>query len=78
MLEQKGITAKKGTLIDTTIVNAPIQRNKRDENEIIKKGEVPEEWKEKSAKIAQKDVDARWGSKHGTPTFTTVKYTAAF
>ena len=69
MLEQKGFTAKKGTLIDATIVNAPIQRNKRDENEIIKKGEVPEEWKEKSAKIAQKDVDARWGSKHGTPTF---------
>ncbi len=39
-----------------------LYRGISDENEIIKKGEVPEEWKEKSAKIAQKDVDARWGS----------------
>jgi hypothetical protein len=33
----------------------------------IKEGRVPEDWKEKPAKLAQKDRDARW----------TIKYTTA-
>jgi hypothetical protein len=32
----------------------------RDENATVKKGEVPEDWADKPAKLAQKDVDARW------------------
>lgn len=69
MLEEKGLFAKGGSIIDATVVNVPVQRNKGYENEIIKDNKVPEEWKSQPAKLAQKDVDARWGSKHGTYTF---------
>lgn len=69
MLEEKGLFARGGSIVDATIVNVPVQRNKADENETIKKGKEPEEWKERPAKSAQKDVDARWGCKHGTYTF---------
>lgn len=69
MLSGKGYSARKGTIIDATIVNAPVQRNTREENRQVKRGEVPEEWKENPSKLAQKDTDARWGNKHGTYTF---------
>lgn len=69
MLAKEGLRAAQGTLIDATIVNAPVQRNRREENERIKKGGIPEEWKGDLPKLRQKDTDARWGSKHGTPTY---------
>lgn len=37
----------------------PKQRNSKEENEQIKKGETPEEWKEQPHKLSQKDVEAR-------------------
>ena len=40
-LEAKGYIARGGQIIDATIVNAPKQRNSRDENEAIKSGETP-------------------------------------
>jgi hypothetical protein len=45
MLEERGIITHKGTIVDATFVDAPRQRNSRDENEKIKNGEIPEEWK---------------------------------
>ena len=50
---------------ENTFVDAPRQRNSRDENKKIKSGEVPEEWKkpENKPKIRQKDTDARWAKK---------------
>ena len=44
-------------------VDAPCQRNSRENNEKIKNGEIPEEWKKNPHKMAQKDVDARWTKK---------------
>ena len=44
---------------------APRNRNTREENKAIKDGEVPEDWADKPAKRAQKDVEARWTKKHG-------------
>lgn len=41
----------------------------REENRLVKRGEVPEEWKGNPSKLAQKDTDARRGNKHGTYTF---------
>ena len=41
------------------------QRNTRDENESIRKGGVPGEWKENPSRGAQKDTDARWTKKRG-------------
>lgn len=64
-LECKGIITHKGSLVDAPFVDAPRQRNTRDENKIIKAGGVPEEWEkpENAAMLAQKDTDARWTKK---------------
>lgn len=62
-LQRAGFLARGGQIIDASIVNAPIQRNTREENAAIKQGQVPEDWS--AAKRAQKDVEARWTKKHG-------------
>lgn len=59
----KGLIMNNGSLVDACIVNAPIQRNKKDENASIKKGETPSDWSEN--KKSQKDVDAAWTKKRG-------------
>ena len=43
----------------------PKQRNTREENESIRKGEVPGEWKQNPSREAQKDTEARWTKKRG-------------
>ena len=65
MLESEGLITHKGTIIDATFVDAPRQRNSRDDNKTIKSGNIPEEWKkpENAAKLAQKDTDAKWTKK---------------
>jgi len=63
-LESKGIVTHTGTIVDATFVDAPRQRNSRDENEQVKNGETPEKWKENPHKLAQKDTDARWTKKN--------------
>ena len=63
LLEERGIITHKGTIVDATFVDAPRQRNSRDENEKIKNGEIPEEWEKNPHKMAQKDIDARWTKK---------------
>jgi len=63
-LADRGYAAKRGQIIDASIVSAPKQRNSREENSMIKEGNTPQEWHE--AKKRQKDVDARWTKKNGT------------
>lgn len=65
-LEQKGLITREGTIVDATFVEVPKQRNHREENQAIKAGQVPEEWRkpENSHKLAQKDTDARWTKKN--------------
>lgn len=63
ILEAKGIITHTGTIIDATFVDAPRQRNSREENEKIKNGETPEKWEENSHRLCQKDTDARWTKK---------------
>ena len=63
MLEEQGIITHKGTIVDATFVDAPRQRNSRDENEQVKDGKIPEEWRNEPHKLAQKDTDARWTKK---------------
>lgn len=64
---RSGFSAKKGQIIDASIVSVPKQRNSRDENEKIKGGEIPEDWSED--KKRQKDTDARWTKKNGKSYF---------
>lgn len=62
-LDERGFAAKKGTLIDAQITEAPRQRNTRDENAKIKAGERPASFDETPHKGRQKDTDARWTQK---------------
>jgi IS5 family transposase len=64
-LKGQGYQAMGGQIIDASIIAVPIQRNRRDENEQIKRGETPEAWADEPAKRRQKDTDARWTKKHG-------------
>ena len=66
-LRLQGFLAMSGQIVDATIVAAPKQRNTIAEKQAIREGRIPDGWKDKPAKLAQKDRDARW----------TVKYTKA-
>ncbi|MCX7380946.1 MAG: IS5 family transposase [Alphaproteobacteria bacterium] len=68
-LREHGFLAMGGQIIDATIVAAPRQRNSRDDNDSIKKGETPADWDNHPAKRRQKDVEARWTKKHGRTYF---------
>ena len=69
ILRESGYEAKGGQIIDATLVPVPIQRNRKEENEKIKKGEIPDEWPNKPKKLAQKDTTARWTQKNGKSYF---------
>jgi len=45
-LAKQNLIGKEGTIIDATIVEAPIQHNSKEENEQIKQGQIPEQWQE--------------------------------
>ena len=64
-LEEKGLMASGGQIIDASIIPVPRQRNDRAENDAIKAGKTPEEWQKEPAKLRQKDVNARWTMKNG-------------
>lgn len=63
-LSKSGYLAMGGQIVDATIIQAPKQHNNDAEKEAIKQGEIPEDWKEKPAKLAQKDRDAHWTVKY--------------
>lgn len=62
-LRENGFSAKKGQIVDASIISAPKQRNSREEKKIIKKGETPDDWSDN--KKRQKYTDARWTKKNG-------------
>ena len=64
-LNKKGVILHKGKMIDASIVEVPIQRNSRDENQQLKQGQIPSDWKDNVAKLNQKDVDAKWTTQKG-------------
>ena len=61
-LDRDGVIVHKGKLVDASIVEVPIQRNNREENEELKEGNIPEEWNEN--KVRQKDTEAQWTRKN--------------
>ena len=65
ILDSAGVFANEGKMVDASFVEAPRQRNNREENKHIKQtGTAPEHWKETPHKLCQKDVDARWTKKN--------------
>lgn len=59
-LRANGYIAMSGQIVDASLIAAPKQRNTDDEKKAIKEGRVPDGWKDKPAKLRQKDRDARW------------------
>ena len=73
-LMSHGVIAKEGSMIDASFVDVPRQRNSREENACIKKGEIPASFEKedkngRKSKLAQKDTDARWMTKSGERQF---------
>ena len=68
---KQNLIGKEGTIIDATIVEAPIQHNGKEENEQIKQEEIPQGWQgeKHKAKLCQKDRDARWTKKQSRSYF---------
>jgi transposase, IS5 family len=56
--------AKEGVMIDASFAEVPKQRNSREDNALIKAGEVPPSIAEKPKVRAHKDLDARWTKKN--------------
>ena len=73
MMEEIGVITRTGSLVDASFVDAPRQRNNREDNKTIKEGEIPEEWKagtpKANHKMSQKDTDARWTKKNNETHF---------
>jgi transposase, IS5 family len=63
-LQNKGLIANEGRIIDASFVEVPRQRNKREDNLQIKQGQTPQDWLDKPNKLEQKDLDARWTKKN--------------
>jgi IS5 family transposase len=74
-LADLGVELKSGQMIDAAFVPVPIQRNGREDNAPIKADAVPIEWGKTPAKLAQKDIDARW-TKKGGKTITAIRITS--
>lgn len=66
-LIDEGVIAHSGQIVDATFVKCPKQRNSREDNQKIKKGEKIEGWNK--TKQSQKDVDATWARKGGVHYF---------
>jgi len=65
ILDEAGVFANEGKMVDASFVEVPRQRNTREENKHIKDtGIAPEEWKVNPYKLVQKDIDARWTKKN--------------
>ena len=62
-IEEANLITRAGSIVDATFIEAPKQRNTREENKNIKENEIPKEWKENPHKLCQKDTDARWTKK---------------
>lgn len=59
-IREAGYIPMSGQIVDASLVSAPRQRNTATEKAEIKAGRVPPGWKDKPAKLRQKDRDARW------------------
>lgn len=64
-LTKRGVVLNKGKMVDASIVEVPIQRNSRDENQQLNEGVVPQDWKDQENKLRQKDIDAKWVTHNG-------------
>ena len=62
-LDSKGLSFREGKIIDASFIEAPRNRNTREENRKIKQGQGGSLWKDNPHKKSHKDIDARWTKK---------------
>ena len=63
-MQDKGVITRIGSIVDASFVDAPKQRNTKEENKAIKEGNGEALWKDNLHKCRQKDKDARWAKKN--------------
>jgi IS5 family transposase len=63
-LERRHIIVNEGQIVDASFVEAPRQRNSREENAAIKEGTIPAAFLKNKHRLSQKDTDARWAKKN--------------
>ena len=63
-LSHQGVIAREGSMVDASFVDAPRQRNTREQNHEIKKGNIPERIDRNPYVKRQKDLDGRWAKKN--------------
>jgi len=63
-LHRYGYIPRGGQIVDASLIPAPVQRNTKEENRIIKSNAIPIDWASNEHKRRQKDTDARWTKKH--------------
>ncbi len=68
-LADHGYRLPTGTLVDSSVVQVPRQRNSREENALIKSGGVPTDGNNYPNMLCQKDTEAHWFKKHGITHF---------
>jgi len=64
-LERQGLMGREGKIVDASFVDVPRPRHTREENDQIRRGEVPESFQENPRRRCQKDLEARWAKKGG-------------
>jgi IS5 family transposase len=64
ILRARGVIGRAGNIVDASFFEAPKQRNKREDNDLIKDGKRPESFDENPNRGEQKDTDARWTKKN--------------
>lgn len=75
-LDNRGYKAQKGQIVDASFVDVPRQRNKKEENELIKEGKTPKRFNDNPNIGRQKDTDARWVKKNQEKHFGYKNHTA--
>jgi len=58
ILAENGVTLKSGLIVDSSFIEVPRRRCTKEENEAIKRGEIPESISENHRRAAQTDCDA--------------------
>jgi len=55
-MKEIGVITHEGSLVDASFIDVPKQRNSKDENDSIKKGESDDLWEDKDNKNTSKKI----------------------
>jgi IS5 family transposase len=60
-----GYVTRAGSIVDASFIEAPKRKNTKEQREVLKNGEIPEEWNDPKTpqKLLQRDTDATWALK---------------